>query len=122
MATRLNHSSVYYLPARIRQPLKPVFGLRFPIKSPLLTRSFHTMDEQQARGQHSTQVEQWKQRAPYRIHESNEHFNARYDANCHCGKVKYQLSREEPLDSKLCHCTTCQTQHGRETDYDPAGP
>jgi hypothetical protein len=54
----------------------------------------------------------WKKRAPYRIHESNDNFQTRYEANCHCGKVKYQLSREEPLDSKLCHCTTCQTQHG----------
>lgn len=54
-------------------------------------------------------VEEWKKRAPYRIHESNEHFKARYEASCHCGKVQYELSREEPLDSKLCHCTTCQT-------------
>lgn len=54
----------------------------------------------------------WKKRAPYRIHEKNEDFNALYEASCHCGTVKYQLSREIPLDSKLCHCTTCQTQHG----------
>ena len=51
---------------------------------------------------------EWKLRAPYRFHEPNEHFNARYEAGCHCGKVKYQLSRDEPLDSKLCHCTTCE--------------
>lgn len=57
-------------------------------------------------------VPQWKQRAPYRIHEKNEGFKALYEAACHCGKVRYQLSREKPLDSKLCHCTTCQTQHG----------
>lgn len=56
---------------------------------------------------------QWKFRPPYRMHEPNEHFKALYEASCHCGKVKYQLSREEPLDSKLCHCTTCQTQHGK---------
>lgn len=56
-------------------------------------------------------VEEWKKRAPYRIHDSNEHFKHRYEASCHCGKVEYELSREEPLDSKLCHCTTCQTQH-----------
>ncbi|KAI9664262.1 MAG: hypothetical protein M1831_002441 [Alyxoria varia] len=54
---------------------------------------------------------EWKLRAPYRFHEPNEHFDARYEAECHCGKVKYQLSRDEPLDSKLCHCTTCQSQH-----------
>ncbi|KXS96734.1 hypothetical protein AC578_9014 [Pseudocercospora eumusae] len=58
-----------------------------------------------------TKVEDWKKRAPYRIHDSNEHFKHRYEASCHCGKVQYELSREVPLDSKLCHCTTCQTQH-----------
>lgn len=57
-------------------------------------------------------VEDWKKRAPYKVHESSQHFNAIYEASCHCNRVQYQLSREEPLDSKLCHCTTCQTQHG----------
>jgi hypothetical protein len=60
-----------------------------------------------------TGLNDWKTRAPYKIHEPNEHFKARYEAACHCGKVEYELSREEPLDSKLCHCTTCQTQHGK---------
>ncbi|TKX26755.1 putative lutathione-dependent formaldehyde-activating enzyme [Elsinoe australis] len=69
------------------------------------------MDKDQARGQETEGLSQWKQRPPYRIHEPNENFKVRYEASCHCGKVKYQLSREEPLDSKLCHCTTCQTQH-----------
>ena len=55
----------------------------------------------------------WKTRPPYRVHEPNEHFVARYEASCHCGQVQYELSREEPLDSKLCHCTTCQKQHGK---------
>ena len=54
---------------------------------------------------------EWKQRPPYSIHEGDG-FKALYEASCHCGKVKYQLSRDAPLDSKLCHCTTCQTQHG----------
>jgi hypothetical protein len=57
-------------------------------------------------------MSEWKQRPPYRIHEKNEDFDVKYEANCHCGRVQYQLSRREPLDSKLCHCTTCQTQHG----------
>lgn len=70
------------------------------------------MDKDQSRGTETTGLSEWKQRAPYRIHEDNDKFNALYEANCHCGKVKYQLSRKEPLDSKLCHCTTCQTQHG----------
>jgi hypothetical protein len=62
----------------------------------------------------STQGEnEWKARPPYRVHEPNEEFHALYEASCHCGQVEYQLSREKPLDSKLCHCTTCQTQHGK---------
>lgn len=75
-----------------------------------------TMDPKEARGEAGEKpASDWQKRAPYRIHEPNEHFKARYEASCHCGKVKYQLSREEPLDSKLCHCTTCQTQHGMST-------
>ncbi|RDI84461.1 hypothetical protein Vi05172_g5728 [Venturia inaequalis] len=57
-------------------------------------------------------IHEWKTRPPYQIHKDESDFEARYEASCHCGKVTYQLSREEPLDSKLCHCTTCQTQHG----------
>lgn len=56
-------------------------------------------------------LEEWKKRAPYRIHDKNEHFEHIYEASCHCGAVQYELSRKTPLDSKLCHCTTCQTQH-----------
>lgn len=67
----------------------------------------------QSRGQETTGKSEWKQRPPYRVHEKNEDFDVKYEANCHCGKVQYQLSRREPLDSKLCHCTTCQTQHGK---------
>lgn len=69
------------------------------------------MDKDTAKGQETKSVEDWQTRPPYRIHDKNEEFKARYEASCHCGKVKYQLSREAPLDSKLCHCTTCQTQH-----------
>jgi hypothetical protein len=71
------------------------------------------MDMNQARGESTTGLSEWKKRAPYRIHGPNEQFQTRYEANCHCGRVKYQLSRQKPLDSKLCHCTTCQTQHGQ---------
>lgn len=54
----------------------------------------------------------WKHRAPYRVHDNDPDFNVRYEASCHCGKVKYQLSREKPLDAKYCHCHTCQKLHG----------
>ena len=58
------------------------------------------------------ELNQWKFRAPYKVHENDPNFYVRYQASCHCGKVKYQLSREKPLDSKFCHCTTCQKLHG----------
>ena len=58
-------------------------------------------------------LNQWKFRAPYKVHENDPNFHVRYEASCHCGKVQYQLSREKPLDSKFCHCTTCQKIHGK---------
>lgn len=75
----------------------------------------------QGEGQHPSSHQQedstegkheWKTRPPYSIHQDNDKFDVKHEASCHCGKVKYQLSRDIPLDSKLCHCTTCQTQHG----------
>lgn len=63
---------------------------------------------------HRTEDE-WKHRAPYRIHSSKddgEPFEARWQGGCHCGRVRYELSRERPLASKYCHCTTCQRLHG----------
>ena len=60
------------------------------------------------------ELNEWKYRAPYKVHENDPNFHVRYNASCHCGKVKYQLSREKPLDSKYCHCTTCQKLHGEQ--------
>ena len=67
-------------------------------------------DEGSTEGEHN----QWKFRAPYKVHDNDPNFHARYEASCHCGKIRYQLSREKPLDSKFCHCTTCQKLHGTE--------
>jgi hypothetical protein len=67
------------------------------------------MDQDSGRNESTSGSNGWENRAPYSIHEKD--FNAIYEASCHCGKIAYQLSRKEPLDSKLCHCTTCQTQH-----------
>ncbi|KAL8846088.1 MAG: hypothetical protein Q9221_008797 [Calogaya cf. arnoldii] len=58
------------------------------------------------------ELNEWKHRAPYKVHDPAEHFQVRYEGSCHCGKVQYQLSREKPLDAKFCHCTTCQKIHG----------
>lgn len=71
----------------------------------------------QSRGEETEGKSAWKQRAPYRVHDDMKDFDVKYEANCHCGRVSYQLSRREPLDSKLCHCTTCQTQHGMSLTF-----
>ena len=71
-------------------------------------------------GQHQHQAgdtthreeDQWKFRAPYKVQENDSNFKAVWKAQCHCGKVKYELSREKPLAAKYCHCTTCQRLHG----------
>jgi len=54
----------------------------------------------------------WMFRVPYRAHTEDDGFRALHEASCHCGRVKYQLSRKKPLDAKYCHCTTCQVTHG----------
>lgn len=56
--------------------------------------------------------DEWKHREPYAIHGDNENFPVKWKGTCHCGKVKYSLSRDKPLASKYCHCTTCQRLHG----------
>lgn len=38
-------------------------------------------------------------------------FVAKYQASCFCGAVLYEVSAD-PVDAKLCHCTTCQRLHG----------
>jgi len=58
-------------------------------------------------------MDDWKKKPPYNVHDdNNEGFDVKWEGRCHCGKVKYQLSRDKPLDSKYCHCTTCQRLHG----------
>lgn len=63
-------------------------------------------------GDQVSEKDLWKYRAPYAVHDAKEDFDVKCKGNCHCGKVQFELSRDRPLASKLCHCTTCQTQHG----------
>ncbi|KAK0738190.1 Mss4-like protein [Schizothecium vesticola] len=57
--------------------------------------------------------DEWKFRPPYRIAEhSPSEFSVKWRGKCHCGAVRYELSRARPLASKYCHCTTCQRLHG----------
>lgn len=34
-----------------------------------------------------------------------------YRARCFCGAVRYEVS-SDPVDAKICHCSTCQVLHG----------
>ncbi len=86
----------------------PFTRLRFFSQSSSKMGKDHSQDQ----GESTSGISEWKTKPPYLVHDKNSDFDVKYEANCHCGKVKYQLSRREPLDSKLCHCTTCQTQHG----------
>lgn len=89
----------------------------------------HEPHQHQASSTTHRQEDEWKHRAPYRIHKSfspkmdgnkeeseneekEEDFPVKWRGQCHCGRVKYQLRRERPLSSKYCHCTTCQRLHG----------
>lgn len=56
--------------------------------------------------------DEWKHRAPYTVHKDDADFDTKWKGGCHCGKVKYELSREKPLATKFCHCSTCQRLHG----------
>lgn len=104
--------SIQHFSTAARTTRSAAFLTRFNPAFPAKQFSKSAMLKSQARGEETEGISEWKKRPPYLVHDKNEDFPVKYDASCHCGKVKYQLSREEPLDSKLCHCTTCQTQHG----------
>lgn len=72
----------------------------------------HEPHQHQASATTHLKKDEWKHRAPYRVHGENEDFPVKWRGQCHCGRVRYQLSRERPLASKYCHCTTCQRLHG----------
>jgi hypothetical protein len=73
---------------------------------------------QEVEGAHN----EWKFRAPYKVHSNDENFKALYEGSCHCGRIQYQLSREKPLDAKFCHCNTCQVLHGIHLSVSPSPP
>lgn len=79
-----------------------------PSKNDKTTAKSNGADDHEVEGKDN----EWKFRAPYKIHEDDPDFEALYEGSCHCGRVQYQLSREKPLESKYCHCGTCQVLHG----------
>ncbi|PON24249.1 hypothetical protein TGAM01_v206937 [Trichoderma gamsii] len=52
----------------------------------------------------------WKTKPPYQ--KPDEAFNKVLQGACHCGQVKYWLSKDSPLASKYCHCGDCKVIHG----------
>ncbi|KAI1813527.1 Mss4-like protein [Poronia punctata] len=103
---------------------KSEFGVTTSSPSPA-PKLFHTMSNVQdkrpeageGKGGHmqntpSKKDDDYKNRPPYRTAEKNKDFEKKYTAHCHCGRVKYWLSREKPLAAKFCHCIDCQAQHG----------
>lgn len=104
--------------------LLPQFCTPYVLLATAGTRFAHNMapskeekDAATAKGHKKEDIEgelnQWKFRPPYKIHDDAEGFKVVYEASCHCGRVKYQLNQEKPLDAKYCHCTTCQRLHGK---------
>lgn len=51
-----------------------------------------------------------------------EPFKAVYGGSCFCDRVKFEISRERPLDAKFCHCPTCQRLHGAPFQWVPPPP
>ncbi|KAI5924164.1 glutathione-dependent formaldehyde-activating, GFA [Camillea tinctor] len=54
----------------------------------------------------------WQTRPPYLPTSPSADVQKHYSAQCHCGRVRYWLSRDRPLASKFCHCVGCQALHG----------
>jgi hypothetical protein len=50
----------------------------------------------------------WRDAPPYANEAS---FEAKYRARCFCGAVAFEV-RDDPVDSKICHCVQCQLLHG----------
>jgi hypothetical protein len=42
---------------------------------------------------------------------ADTHFKVKYRASCYCNAVQYEVCAD-PVDAKICHCTTCQKLHG----------
>lgn len=99
-------SNTCFRPHQLQQ-LHRLFNVAF--SSTMAPANGDNGDAGEMEGEHN----QWKYRAPYKVHENDKNFSVRYEGSCHCGKVKYQLSRDKPLDAKFCHCTTCQKIHGK---------
>ncbi|KAH7026383.1 Mss4-like protein [Microdochium trichocladiopsis] len=73
---------------------------------------------------HSGSNDRWQDEPPYKLTVQKaadagadttgrrEKFEKKLEAQCHCGRVRYWISRDKPLVAKFCHCHGCQKLHG----------
>ncbi|GJN84514.1 hypothetical protein PLIIFM63780_008071 [Purpureocillium lilacinum] len=58
----------------------------------------------------------WQHRPPYQgpteTSPARKSFTKKLRGACHCGRVVYWLSSDNPLNVKYCHCHDCQVIHG----------
>jgi hypothetical protein len=101
---------------RVSQP----YRLRVTRAPFATTRAKMEDPSQYSQSKHTTKTDldnvpeedQWKFRAPYRIHEPSDGFKTIYTGACHCAQIQFELNRDAPLATKYCHCVDCQVQHG----------
>jgi hypothetical protein len=105
------YSSAYTLRPAVRGVRSVQLGLNQRRKLSKMTKK-QEAHQYQAGNSTDRDIDQWKHREPYRVHKDAENFDVKWEGQCHCGKVQYQLSRDKPLAAKYCHCTTCQRLHG----------
>ncbi|KAH8918871.1 glutathione-dependent formaldehyde-activating, GFA [Atractiella rhizophila] len=65
----------------------------------------------QLQSESPSQASNWRLAPPYKRPRPSD-FDPLYKATCHCGRIQYEIGREKPLNTKYCHCTSCQTMHG----------
>jgi len=56
-----------------------------------------------------TQNDDWRHAPPYSQRAGA--FVTKYRAQCYCGAVAFEVC-SDPVDSKICHCRSCQSLHG----------
>lgn len=123
------HHSIHPSTTPISKPLSQSLSSQLTRTNPTFVslKSFHTTSllKMSAKEPHETtegssvpppqdanaKKEDWKNLVPYKV-QQKDNFKAVLDASCHCGRVRYQLSKNKPLDAKYCHCRTCQKLHG----------
>lgn len=124
ISTSINHTTAASYRAVTSRPLSRLHQIHSQIKNTktMATAAYRANGDNGDDGSTEGELNQWKFRAPYKVHDNDPNFHVRYEGSCHCGRIKYQLSREKPLDSKFCHCTTCQKIHGEFKRSHHCGP